>query len=115
MYGRRRHFKKYFNKYTGQEEYEAKAFRQSFNFLVQSSSADMMRKSMIDTRELIKRNPHWGLKQIATVHDEQVLIVREEYMKEAGEAVKGVMERSLSLCVPVVCDVGYGNNYSEAK
>ncbi len=108
---RRRRFKPK----EGTNFYPNAAFRQSFNFLIQGFSADMIRKAMIEVRKLGRSNPEWRLKTIATVHDESVYEVKTEYVEEASKAIKEAFEKAVSFCIPVVADVGIGANYSQAK
>jgi DNA polymerase-1 len=115
MFGRKRHFIKYYNKYTDREDYPDKAYRQAFNFLVQSASADMMRKALIDTRTLFNEHPEWDAKILLTVHDEGVFSCKEEYLDEASDATKEVFEKCVKLIVRVISDVGKGDNYEESK
>ena len=115
MFGRKRHFFKAENKYTGELEYPQKAFRQSFNYLVQSSSSDMMRKALIDTRVLFKDHPEWGAKILMTVHDEGLFICKEDYLEEASEATKEVFEKCIKLIVPIKASIGVGDDYEAAK
>ncbi|MCK5017342.1 MAG: hypothetical protein KAS32_09775, partial [Candidatus Peribacteraceae bacterium] len=115
MAGRKRHFEPEINIYTGESGYNGKAYRQAFNFLIQGFSADMMRRAMIKVRELGNQNPDWGLKTIATVHDEAVYEVRTEYKDDAGRAIKTAFEGVVNFVVPVTGDVSMGQNYWEAK
>ncbi len=111
MTGRRRHFSKIEkNGWTG---YPKKAYRESFNFLIQGFSADMIRIAM--NRVYEKAPPEWGLKAIATVHDEAVYKVRDEHVEAAKVFIKEQFEKAVNFCIPVVADVGVGTTYSEAK
>ena len=115
LFGRKRHFKKEINNYTGLEEYPMKAFRQALNFKVQSSSADMMRTALNMTRDLFNSNPQWCAKLRMTVHDELIATCKSNFVNEAGEATKSVLEKCISLNVPIIADLSIGNNYEEAK
>jgi DNA polymerase-1 len=112
MAGRLRHFQKITkDDWTG---YPKSALRQSFNFLIQGFSADMMRKAMV----VVYRNkkPEWDLKAIMTVHDEMVAQVKEEYAEDAAKYIKDCFEnKTVRLMVPVVSDVKIGNSYYEVK
>lgn len=111
MAGRYRHF----IPKEGTTFYPGSAYRESFNFLIQGFSADMIRKAAIMTRQLSKDNPSWGLKTIASIHDEILYEVREEHADEAAKAIKQCFETAVKFVVPVVAEVSIGNNYSEAK
>jgi len=115
MFGRLRHFEKIKNPYNGKFEYPDKAFRQAFNFKVQSSASDMMRLALIKTRVLFKENAQWDAKIHITVYDEGVFTCKEEYLKEASEKVKEVFETCIKLDVPIKSDIGVGNDYEAAK
>ena len=110
MAGRKRHFKK-------EEEwmsYSKGDYRQSFNFLIQGFSADMIR--MAANKIYFDKKEEWGLSQIMTVHDELVFQVKEEYVEEATLFVKYCMENILpDFKVPLVADVEIGDNYGNAK
>lgn len=110
MAGRRRRFK--LNQWGKMDN---KSFRQAFNFLIQGFSADMIRIAMVRVRELGKQNKEWGLKTIATVHDEAVYECNEQYIRVASDGIRLAFEEAVKFCIPVVADVSTGKNYSEAK
>ncbi len=110
MTGRRRRFTK-----SSWGKYDKKAFRQSFNFLIQGYSADMMRLAMNAGRALIKSNPKWDAKPIATVHDEAVYEVKTEYSEEFAAAIKKAFEGITKFSIPIVAETDIGLNYAEAK
>lgn len=93
-----------------------KAKRQSFNFKIQSFSADMIRAAAINVDRRKQKHPEWGLKAVMTVHDEFVYQVKEEYVKEATAMVKKAFEDVCKkFVVPVNADVEIGENYGNAK
>lgn len=92
-----------------------KAYRQAFNFLIQGYSADMIRCAATNVRNLGLVNPKWGLKLVLIVHDELVLEIKDEYLEEALPLVKEAMENAVSMCLPLVVEIGAGKNYSQAK
>jgi len=110
MAGRRRHF----NKEEKWMDYSKGDYRQSFNFLIQGFSADMIR--MAANKVYFDKKEEWGLKQIMTVHDELVFQVKEEYLVEATNMVKDSMENILpDFKVPLVADIEVGDNYGNSK
>jgi DNA polymerase I-like protein with 3'-5' exonuclease and polymerase domains len=110
MTGRRRRFQKNCMGY-----YPNGAYRQSFNFLIQGFSADMIRMAMIKVRQLGKEHPEWGLRTIACVHDEIVVEVKKEYTTDASQLIKHAMETAVEFCIPIIADVNNGDNYYDAK
>lgn len=100
---------------NGTSYYPASAFRESFNFLIQGFSADMIKKAMVNVRKLQDGKPMWEIKTIATVHDEAVYEVNEEYAEEAAKQIKQTFEDAVKFVIPVVADVSVGDNYGEVK
>lgn len=109
MAGRRRRFLKEDGKYP------KKAFRESFNFLIQGFSADMIRKAMVLVHKEKALHPEWNLQAIMTVHDEAVYQVKTEYVNEACALIKQQFEGAVKFDFPVVADVKTGKHYGEAK
>lgn len=91
------------------------ALRQSFNFLIQSASADMMKKAAGNVRQLCLEHSEWECLLVLTVHDELVWEINEQYVEEALPLIKEAMESAIELCIPVVVDINFGDNYQEAK
>ena len=48
------------------------------------------------------------------MHDELVLEVPESEMDEVQKGLKGLMESAAELLVPLVVDIGVGDNWDEA-
>lgn len=68
------------------------AHRQSLNSVIQGSSADIMKLSMI----AIYRDPRYkelDCHMILTVHDELIMEVPEQYVKEGAELLTETMKR----------------------
>jgi hypothetical protein len=111
MTGRQRHFEQ-----NEQGYFPNSAFREAFNFLIQGFSADMIRMASVGTWKLAQEHPEWELKQIATVHDENVYEVKDEYLSEAKKEIRKVFEGVLPVfSVPMTAEVGSGDSYGTAK
>jgi len=90
----------------------AQAERMAFNFPLQGTAADILKKAMIEVQALItKRYPE--AKLVLTVHDELVVEAPEDYAKELAGAIKKTMEGVMTLDVPLVVDVAMGKNWQE--
>ena len=89
--------------------------RQAFNFLIQGYAADMLRLGLIAVRKVILNNPEWEMKFVLTVHDEVILECKDTYVEKACPAIQKAMCGAVDLGVPVLCDIGTGKVYSDAK
>jgi len=89
------------------------AKRTAINTPIQGSAADLIKVSMIELSRRLKKD---GLKasMILQVHDELVLEVPERELDTVIAVVKEAMESAIELSVPLVVDVGWGQNWLEA-
>jgi DNA polymerase-1 len=110
MVGRKRRFSK-----NEQGYYPNKVFRQGFNHLIQGFSADMIRIACVKVYNQSIRHPEWGIKILATIHDEIVLECYEEYVPDVKEMVKEKMEAAVMFKMPIIAEVGVGDSYADAK
>jgi DNA polymerase-1 len=55
-----------------------------------------------------------AVRMIMQVHDELVFEVREEQVESACETIRGHMEGAAELAIPLVVDVGVGDNWDQA-
>ncbi len=108
--GRYRHFTK-----NDWGRYDTGAYRQAYNFKIQGFSADMIRIACINTYARKRKHPEWDLKIIGTVHDEAIMMVKEEYKDEATKMVKEAFETAVRFVVPTPGDIEVGTNYGNAK
>jgi DNA polymerase-1 len=109
--GRRRRFT-----YNQWGKLEGKALRQSFNFLIQSLGADIIRNACIKLSKFAKENPQYGIKLIMTVHDEIVLECYEQHAKEVATISEQLLESCApSFVCPLKAESGIGGNYGTAK
>ena len=89
------------------------ALRTAINAPMQGSSADIIKKAMLDIQSWIDRE-HNGVKMIMQVHDELVFELQSDKAKEYGEVVRSMMSDTLKLSIPLEVDVGIGTNWQEA-
>ncbi|HUT62453.1 MAG TPA: DNA polymerase I [Anaerolineae bacterium] len=89
------------------------AKRTAINTPIQGSAADLIKVSMINLSRRLKSE---GLKafMILQVHDELVFEVAEGEIDRVQKVVKETMESALKLEVPLVVDIGIGENWLEA-
>ena len=89
------------------------AERTAINAPMQGTAADIIKKAMIATDEFLSRGEYKS-KMIMQVHDELVLEVPESELEKVIAGIKHCMESAASLDVPLIVDVGVGDNWDEA-
>ena len=88
--------------------------RMALNTPIQGTSADIIKKAMIEIDEEFKNN-NIKSKMIIQVHDELVFDVLLEEKDKVIDIVKKVMENTYKLNVPLKVDIEYGDNWYQAK
>ncbi len=88
--------------------------RMALNTPIQGSSADILKKAMIDIyNEFTKKK--LKSKMLLQVHDELVFDVFNDELEEVREIVKRIMEHVVELRVPLKVEIATGSNWYEAK
>ena len=89
------------------------AERTAINAPMQGTAADIIKRAMlkVDTWLL---DENVDVKMIMQVHDELVFEVKTEQIDSAIEKIKTLMNGAAELIVPLIVDVGVGNNWDEA-
>ncbi len=88
--------------------------RMALNTPIQGTSADIIKKAMVEIHKKLKEN-NLKSKLIIQVHDELVFDCLKDEKEEVITIMKNVMENVCELKVPLKIDVEYGNNWYEAK
>lgn len=89
------------------------AERVAINAPMQGSAADIIKRAMILIDEwIIKENI--DVRMIMQVHDELVFEVKEDQIEQMSKEIKQFMESAALLQVPLIVDVGIGDNWDEA-
>ena len=109
LLGRRRHIPDINSSNRNAREY---AERTAYNMPIQGMAADIMKISMVQLAPALAPVDAHLLLQ---VHDELVIEVPAPHVEEVSERVRGIMERAYALAVPVVAEVGVGDNWLDAK
>ena len=91
----------------------AAAERTAINAPMQGTAADIIKKAMVAVDNWLATS---GLdaKVILQVHDELVLEVREDLVEQVSEEIRLHMSGAAKLDVPLLVEVGVGNNWDEA-
>ena len=81
---------------------------------IQGTASDIVKIAMLHVEDELERR---SLKSrlLMQVHDELLLEVPEEEVDELMKLLKHEMETAVSLDVPLVADVGVGDNWLDAK
>jgi DNA polymerase-1 len=91
------------------------AERNAINAPIQGSAADMIKVAMINIHRSMKtRFSHLRSQMILQVHDELLFDVHRDEIETMKKLVKEEMENAMKLDVPVLAEVGIGENWLEA-
>lgn len=88
------------------------AERVAINAPMQGTAADIIKLAMLAIDQEIGDNDE--IKMIMQVHDELVFEVRSEKIEFYRQLIKEKMENAAKLAVPLIVDVGVGQNWDEA-
>jgi DNA polymerase-1 len=88
------------------------AERTAINTPVQGTAADIIKKAMITIHEALEEHQS---KMVLQVHDELVFDVHQDELDDVKEIVRDGMEKAVKLKVPLVADIGIGDNWLDCK
>ena len=110
LLGRRLYLPEIKSKNAARRQY---AERTAINAPMQGTAADIIKLAMISTDQwLFKDKP--DAKMIMQVHDELVFEVAEDQLENCSNAIRKLMCTAIELNVPLLVDIGIGNNWDEA-
>ena len=81
---------------------------------IQGTASDIVKIAMINVFNALKKE---GLKtrMIMQVHDELLFETPESEIKRASAIIKREMESAATLDVPLIAEIGVGDNWMNAK
>jgi len=88
--------------------------RMALNAPIQGTSADIIKKAMVEIHASLKRQ-NLKTKMIIQVHDELVFDVPLSELEQVKKLIEEVMENTYKLSVPLKVDIEYGDNWYQAK
>ncbi|PVV16664.1 MAG: DNA polymerase I [gamma proteobacterium symbiont of Ctena orbiculata] len=91
----------------------AAAERTAINAPMQGSAADIIKRAMLAVDRWIERSAP-PARLLMQVHDELVFEVDQSYVTDAIEIITSHMEQAADLSVPLLVDVGVGDNWDQA-
>ncbi|KKB06429.1 DNA polymerase I [Pantoea anthophila] len=90
------------------------AERAAINAPMQGTAADIIKRAMIAVDEWLQQQNDSAVRMIMQVHDELVFEVKSEAVEAASQKIRALMEGSVKLDVPLLVEVGVGDNWDEA-
>lgn len=109
LLGRRRPIPDINAKNRNQREY---AERTAYNMPIQGAAADIMKLAMI---ALHPKLAEYGAKLLLQVHDEIIVEAPEDAADAVSQVMQSTMQDAYALDVPLVAEVGSGQNWLDAK
>jgi len=92
---------------------KAHAERNAVNAPIQGSAADIIKIAMINIQKKLEEE-NLKTKMLLQVHDELVFEAPEKEVETASKLIKTEMESAIETKVPLLVEVGVGNNWLEA-
>ena len=93
---------------------EAQSLRAAANAPIQGSSADIIKIAMVQLNKKFKEM-NVPAKMLLQVHDELLFEVEPDSLEITTKLVKKTMEDCVKLNVPLLVDIGIGDNWMETK
>ncbi|OAI04944.1 DNA polymerase I [Methylomonas methanica] len=110
IFGRRLYLPEINSRNAAMRQY---AERTAINAPMQGTAADIIKRAMLACDAwIVADNP--DVKMIMQVHDELVFEVAEARLAEHMETIRGIMSGAAELHVPLLVEVGSGENWDEA-
>jgi DNA polymerase I len=92
----------------------SRAEREAINMPIQGSASDIVKIAMLKVDKALKKEG-FEAKLIMQIHDELLLDVPQKEVEAVSELLCREMEASAKLDVPLIAEVGAGDNWMESK
>jgi DNA polymerase-1 len=89
------------------------AERTAINAPMQGTAADIIKQAMLSVAQWINKETD-DVNMIMQVHDELVFEVQAQACEARAEAIRVLMQQAAELSLPLVVEVGIGDNWDEA-
>ncbi|NRA40867.1 MAG: DNA polymerase I, partial [Pseudomonadales bacterium] len=89
------------------------AERTAINAPMQGTAADIIKQAMLDIDKWLS-STSLDVKLLMQVHDELVFEVAADAVAEASKDIADIMQQAAKLSVPLIVDVGVGDNWDQA-
>ena len=90
------------------------AERAAINAPMQGTAADIIKKAMLKVDAWIDTLPNDQTRMIMQVHDELIFEIKEQNVESDKNTIVDLMEKAVSLDVPLIVEAGVGENWDEA-
>ncbi len=110
LFGRRLYLPEINSRNAARRKY---AERTAINAPMQGTAADIIKVAMIKTDKWLQENATEN-KMTMQVHDELVFEVAEDQIDSFSSSIREIMCSAAQLDVPLIVDIGVGNNWDEA-
>jgi DNA polymerase I len=90
------------------------AERTAINAPMQGTAADLIKKAMIDIHRWLNEHQNIRANMMMQVHDELVFEVHQEDVEAFKQILQFIMEHAFKLHVPLLVNIGQGQNWEEA-
>lgn len=98
---------------AGKQMLRKAAERTAINAPMQGTAADIIKRAMVDVQSWLDSS-HMNAHMIMQVHDELVFEVPEDELEAFKAGVAMRMQHAADLDVPLIVDIGVGDNWDEA-
>ena len=95
------------------QQVRSAAERTAINAPMQGTAADIIKRAMLAVDDWIQKERP-SLNMLMQVHDELVFEVAPDELDAASSKIRQLMESAAQLSVPLVVDIGVGDNWDEA-
>jgi DNA polymerase-1 len=111
LFGRRRYFPSINDRNFS---VRSRAEREAINMPIQGTASDIVKIAMLKVDAALKKE---GLKtqMIMQIHDELLFESPESEIEKTSEIIKREMEAAATLDVPLIAEIGVGDNWMNAK
>ncbi len=110
LFGRRLYLPEIKSKNAAMRQY---AERTAINAPMQGTAADIIKRAMITTDQWLSTEQA-DAKMIMQVHDELVFEIAEDKLDAYADTIRSLMSGAAELAVPLIVDIGIGDNWDEA-
>ena len=90
------------------------AERAAINAPMQGSAADIIKLAMVKIDRWIDTLPVGAVRMTGQVHDELLFEVRDDYLTQAEQSIRTIMENVVELKVPLTVGMGSSDNWGDA-